>query len=201
MYIVAITGGIGSGKSTAVDMFRQYHVPVIDTDVIARQLVDSDPEVLKKISDEFGQDILNNQQELDREKLREIVFNDEHQRQKLQNILHPRIHQQVLEELDSMTSDYCILVIPLLAESQEKSGQRYPYDRVLLVDADEATQLERAAKRDTSSKAQIQKIMAAQASREKRRAIADDIIDNNGTLSELQSQVTALHEKYSHLAE
>jgi dephospho-CoA kinase len=200
MLIIVITGGIGSGKSTAVDMFRQYNVPIIDTDVIARQLVNSDPEILKNITEEFGQDILNNQQELDREKLREIVFNDEHQRQKLQNILHPKIHQQVLEELDSISSDYCILVIPLLAETQAEAGQRYPYDRVLLIDADEATQLERAAKRDASSKALIQKIIAAQASREKRRALADDVIDNNGTLDELQQQVDALHRHYSRLA-
>ena len=192
MLVIAVTGGIGAGKSTAVDMFKQYGVPVIDTDIIARQLVDSDPDVLSAIIKEFGNDILNDQHGLDRSKLRQIVFNDQHKREVLQDILHPRIHAQVLKDLKLINANYCILVIPLLAESKHS----YPYDRVLLIDADETVQLERTSKRDNSSKALIEKIMSAQASREERRALADDIIDNNGTLEELQSQVNALHEHY-----
>jgi dephospho-CoA kinase len=196
MLVIAVTGGIGSGKSTAVDMFKQYGVPVIDTDVIARQLVDSDPGVLSAITKEFGNEILNDKQELDRTRLRHIVFNQQHKREVLQNILHPLIHAQVLKDLKLIDADYCILVIPLLAESKHA----YPYDRVLLIDTDETIQLERTSKRDNSSKALIEKIMSAQASRELRRSLADDIIDNNGTIEELQSQVDTLHEEYLKLA-
>lgn len=190
-----MTGGIGAGKSTAVDMFRHYNVPVIDTDIIARELVDSDPAILDAMTTAFGDDILNEQQ-LDRAKLRQIVFEDEQKRETLQNILHPRIHQQVIHDIETVNADYCIIVIPLLIESQHQ----YPYNRVLLIDTDESTQLERAARRDGDSKELIQKIMAAQASREKRCAVSDDIIDNNGTLAELQKQVDALHVKYTNLA-
>ena len=196
MLVIAVTGGIGAGKSTAVDMFKQYGVPVIDTDIIARQLVNSDPGVLSAIVKQFGNDILNGKLELDRSKLRKIVFNDEHKREILQNILHPLIHAQVLKELEVIHSDYCIIVIPLLTESRHS----YPYDRVLLIDADESIQVERATKRDNNSAVLVEKIMSAQASREQRRALADDIIDNNGTLDELQSQVSALHERYRKLA-
>lgn len=195
MLIVAITGGIGAGKSAAVDMFRQYNVPVIDTDIIARELVDSDPDILKAITAAFGDEILDDKQQLDRNKLRQIVFNDTQKRETLQNILHPRIHQQVMHDIGTVSSNYCIIVIPLLIESQHE----YPHNRVLLIDADESTQLERATNRDNNSKALIQKIMSVQASRKDRRAAADDIIDNNGTLDELQKQVEDLHAKYSAL--
>ena len=196
MLVVAITGGIGAGKSTAVDMFRYYNVPVIDTDIIARELVDSDPAILDTITTAFGDDILNKQQQLDRTRLRQVVFDDEQKRETLQNILHPRIHQRVIHDIETVNSGYCLVVIPLLVESQHQ----YPYDRVLLIDTDESTQLERASRRDSDSKALIQKIIAAQATREERRAASDDIIDNNGVLGDLQKQVDALHVKYINLA-
>jgi dephospho-CoA kinase len=196
MLVIAMTGGIGAGKSTAVDLFKQYGVPVIDTDIIARQLVENDQVVLKEIASQFGTEILDENQNLDRARLRQIIFNDEHKRELLQNILHPRIHKQVLESLQSLQSEYCIIVIPLLAETKHE----YPYDRVLLIDADEATQVERTMKRDNNSKALIDKILSAQASREQRRAIADDIIDNSGTIEELQLQVAALHKQYQEMA-
>jgi len=192
MLIIAITGGIGAGKSATVDMFKQHGVPIIDTDIIARELVDSDPAILEAITTEFGNEVLNNNNELDRAKLREIIFNDDSKRDALQNILHPRIHQQVLQDIQSLNSEYCIIVIPLLVESKHA----YPYDRVLLIDANESTQLQRASKRDNNNKKLIQKIMAAQASRDQRHAVADDIIDNNGSLAELQEQVDSLHSKY-----
>jgi len=193
MLIVAITGGIGAGKSAAVDMFRQYDVPVIDTDIIARELVDSDPEVLKAITVAFGNEILDNKQQLDRSKLRQIIFNDTQKRETLQNILHPRIHQQVMHDIETVNSNYCILVIPLLIESQHE----YPHDRVLVIDADETIQLERATNRDSDNKELIKKIMSTQASRKERLAVATDIVDNNGTLEDLQKQIDDLHTKYS----
>lgn len=197
MLIIAITGGIGAGKSTAVDMFRKYNVPVIDTDIIARKLVDNDPSILQAMTKAFGEIILDEKKNLDRAQLRKIIFNDEQKRKTLQDILHPRIHQQVLSDLESLQASYCIIVIPLLVEST----QDYPYDRVLLIDADEQTQIDRATQRDNNSTALIQKIMSAQASREERRAAADDIIDNNGPLSDLQEQVTDLHNKYLKLSQ
>jgi len=195
MLIVALTGGIGAGKSAAVDMFRQYNVPVIDTDIIARELVDTDQNILESITAAFGNDILDDKQQLDRGKLRQIVFNDTQKRETLQNILHPRIHQQVVHDIETVSANYCIIVIPLLVESQHE----YPHDRVLLIDADESTQLERATNRDGASEESIKKIMAAQASRKERLAAAIDIIDNNGSLEDLQKQVDALHIKYSAL--
>ena len=195
MLIVALTGGIGAGKSAAVDMFRQHNVPVIDTDIIARELVDTDQNILDAITAAFGNDILDDKQQLDRSKLRQIVFNDTQKRETLQNILHPRIHQQVMHDIETVSSNYCIIVIPLLVESQHE----YPHDRVLLIDADESKQLERATNRDDASKESIKKIMAAQASRKERCTAANDIIDNNGTLEDLQKQVDALHIKYSAL--
>ncbi len=197
MLIIAVTGGIGAGKSTAVDMFRKYNVPVIDTDIIARKLVDNDPSILQAMTKAFGEIILDEKKNLDRAQLRKIIFNDEQKRKALQDILHPRIHQQVLSDLESLQANYCIIVIPLLVESV----QDYPFDRVLLVDADEQVQIDRAAQRDNNSAALIQKIMSAQASREERRAAADDIIDNNGPLSDLQEQVADLHSKYLKLSQ
>ena len=197
MLIIAITGGIGAGKSTAVDMFRKYNVPIIDTDVIARELVDNDPSILQAMTKAFGEIILDEKKNLDRAQLRKIIFNDEQQRKTLQDILHPRIHQQVLSDIESLQASYCIIVIPLLVES----AQDYPYDQVLLIDADEQVQIDRAAQRDNNSTALIRKIMSAQASREERRAAADDIIDNNGPLSDLQEQVADLHSKYLKLSQ
>lgn len=196
MLIVAMTGGIGAGKSTAIEMFKKHGVPVIDTDVIARKLVDTDREVLEAIIAAFGQNILEKQQ-LDRAKLREIVFNDEQKREKLQTILHPRIHRQVMQTIKSMNAAYCLIVIPLLVESKLD----YPHHRVLLIDAEESCQIERAAARDQNSKHLIKKIMDVQASREERKNAADDIIDNSGSLSELQQQVDALHATYLKMAE
>lgn len=196
MLVIAMTGGIGSGKSTAVEMFKQYGVPVIDTDIIARQLVNDDPGVLNEITNEFGVEILDDQKRLNRSRLRQIVFNDDSKRKRLQDILHPRIHQQVLDDIAAIKADYCIIVIPLLAESTHD----YPHDRVLLIDADESVQLERTARRDNSSKELVGKILSAQASREQRLAIADDVIDNSGTIEELRKQVDTLHERYQNMA-
>jgi dephospho-CoA kinase len=196
MLIVAMTGGIGAGKSTAIEMFKKHDVPVIDTDVIARELVDHDREILDAIIADFGNAILDEHQQLDRARLREIVFNDEKKRERLQSILHPRIHQQVMQTIKSMNAAYCLVVIPLLVESK----QDYPHHRVLLIDAKENCQIERAAARDNNSKELIKKIMAVQASREERKNMADDIIDNSGSLRELQQQVDALHDTYLEMA-
>lgn len=197
MLKIIVTGGIGSGKSAVTKLFRQYNVPVIDTDVIARELSEQTP-VLQELVTQFGADILDPAGKLNRRTLREQIFNDANARHQLEAILHPRIHQQVLQELELLEARaaYGLIVIPLFVESQ----QDYPHDRVLVIDASEQTQLERIRQRDLQSDEQIRQILAAQASREQRLAVADDIIENNADLDILASQVQALHQHYLALA-
>lgn len=195
MLVVAVTGGIGSGKSTVVDLFRTKGIPVIDTDIIAREVV-QEPAVLAQLSETFGHEVLNNDGSLNRNMLRQIAFTSDDNRSKLNNILHPLIQQHAVEQLANTDAQYCLLVIPLLFES------RYPYqyDRVLVIDVAPEKQIDRSMQRDNATRTDIQNIMAAQATREQRLSIADDVIDNNGELAELQPQVDALHRKYRELA-
>ena len=196
MYVIAVTGGIASGKSTVVDLFRHKGVPVIDTDVIAREIVQR-KDVLKQLCEAFGHAILNQDGTLNRAHLRQIAFSNEANRIQLGEILHPLIFEHASAQLASLNAPYCLLVIPLLFESHHP----YPYDRVLVVDVDEEIQRQRASQRDQSDQESIQKIINAQASRQQRLSIADDIIDNNGKIENLMSQVDALHNKYLDLAE
>lgn len=196
MFVVAVTGGIGSGKSTVVNLFQQKGVPVIDTDVIARQVI-QDNTVIKQLTDAFGMGILNQDDSLNRANLRATAFQNDQNRAKLDRILHPLIFKLALTQLSAARGPYCLLVIPLLYES------RYPYqyDRVLVIDIDEQKQRDRAIQRDQTNLADIQKIIAAQASRPQRLSIAGDIIDNNGEIGQLVPQVDALHTQYLALAE
>ena len=196
MYVIAVTGGIASGKSTVVDLFRHKGVPVIDTDVIAREVVQS-KDVIKQLSEAFGHAILNQDGSLNRAHLRHIAFDNNTNRIMLGEILHPLIFERASAQLASLDAPYCLLVIPLLYESQHP----YPYDRVLVIDVDEEIQRHRASHRDQSDEESIQKIINAQASRQQRLSIADDIIDNNGEIENLAPQVDALHKKYLALAE
>jgi len=200
MLIIALTGGIGSGKSTVVDMFKVYHIPVIDTDIIARQLLSEDVSIQLETISQFGNDILTPSGEINRSRLRQRIFADVKDREKLQAILHPRIHQQALiqvqQQLASTKASYTLIVIPLLTESR----QEYPQHRVLLIDSSEALQIERSSRRDHCSSELIKKILATQATREQRQAIADDVITNNDDLSSLQTAVDKLHKLYSALA-
>ena len=195
MYVIAVTGGIASGKSTVVDLFRRKRVPVIDTDVIAREVV-QDATVLRQLAEQFGKTILNPDGSLNRRTLRQMTFaNDEH-RIRLGELLHPLIFERAAELLSRLEAPYCLLVVPLLYESQHP----YPYDRVLVVDVDEEHQRQRASLRDQADSESIQKIMNAQASRQQRLSIANDIIDNNGSIADLVPQVEVLHKKYLALA-
>lgn len=195
MYVVAVTGGIASGKSTVVELFRGKGVPIIDTDVIARQVV-QDENIKQRLTEAFGETIRNPDGSLNRTKLREIAFNNDENRIRLGQILHPLIFEIACAQLANLDAPYCLLVIPLLYESHYP----YAYDRVLVVDVDEETQRQRASRRDQTDMENIQKIMHAQASRQQRLSIADDIIDNNGEIAELTSQVEALHKKYLSLS-
>ena len=194
--IVGLTGGIGSGKSTAAARFAELGVPVIDTDVIARELVAPGQTALAAIVARFGEDLLDAQGALRRAALRERVFADPAARRDLEALLHPRIRAESLRRIAALRDPYCIWVIPLLLES----GARADLDRVLLIDCPEDLQRQRVQARDGLDAASLEGILAAQASRAQRRAIADDIIVNDGPPEALRRAVDAQHAAYLALA-
>lgn len=196
MFTVALTGGIGSGKSVVADLFAKLGVPVIDTDIIARELVKPGKPALADITQSFGRDVITKKGELDRVKLARLTFSNGRLRKQLEDILHPRIHTEIRLQLQKLDSPYAIIVIPLLVET----GQVAAYNRVLVVDCDEATQMSRVIQRDHRSEEQIKAIMEAQAKRPERVSWADDIIENNGTLQELEQKVAELHNVYLKMA-
>ncbi|MFN2339475.1 MAG: dephospho-CoA kinase [Gammaproteobacteria bacterium] len=193
--IIGLTGGIGSGKSTAAARFAERGVPVIDTDVIARELVAPGQPALEAIVAHFGTDLLDGEGCLRRERLRERVFANPAARQKLEALLHPRIRAESLRRIAALQTPYCIWVIPLLVES----GARRDVDRVLLIECPEALQRQRVQNRGLDP-ATLDGILAAQASREQRRAMADDTIVNDGTPEALRQAVDECHAGYLDLA-
>jgi dephospho-CoA kinase len=193
---VGLTGGIASGKSMVADLFAAKGVPVIDTDVIARDIVEPGEPAFKEIEREFGRDVLDAEGRLDRRRLRELVFADDRKRTVLEAILHPRIRDVAVRQSGSAGGDYQIIVVPLLVESPMKRLM----DRILVVDCSEETQLGRLRRRDTETEEQARRIMAAQASRQDRLAIADDVLLNDGSKEEAAEQVDDLHRFYSDLA-
>ncbi len=196
MYIVGLTGGIGSGKSEAAKLFAELGAPVVDVDVISHELTTKGQATLKKIAQVFGKDILSSDGSLNRAALRQKVFADSEARKKLEAILHPAIYNKATERLEENASaPYQILAIPLLFESD-----RYLkiINRSLVIDSDTKLQIARASKRDGLLEADIQKIIDVQMPREKRNALADDIILNDGSIEELKEKVKQVHEKYIH---
>lgn len=201
MLKVGLTGGIGSGKTSVSDLFANHGVPVIDTDLIAHDLVNNNPNVLQEISDTFGADVLQLNGELNRKKLAHIVFNDKENKQLLEKILHPKIEKEVNLQLQRLLCeqdppDYAIIVIPLLIEA----GYHGLIDRILAVIADEEIRTERVQQRDDRSMNEIRAIISNQVDDEKRIAEADDIIENNSNIKALQKQVENLHNKYMRLS-
>ena len=197
MLIIGLTGGLASGKSTVAERFAARGVPVIDTDVIARELVEPGQPALEKIRAAFGSDVLTADGQLDRVWLKQQVFADPAQRLRLEAILHPLIHQNVVSRLSALQSAYCLIVVPLLVES----AQTYPLDRVLLVDVPEALQRQRAAARDGLNPELISAILASQASRAQHLAVADDVIVNDADLAHLDVEVARLDAFYKALAQ
>lgn len=193
---IGLTGGIGSGKSTVAALFHEYGIAVIDADMIAREIVEKGSEALLAIEAHFGNDFLHNGI-LNRQRLREHIFNHPKEKKWLEHLLHPLIRQAMLKKINEASSPYCLLVIPLLIENLPNPLVK----RILLVDAPEALQLARATKRDKAHEAEIKKIIAAQVTRDKRLMHADDVILNEGHLSSLKAQVVKLHQAYLLLAD
>lgn len=196
MLVIGLTGGIGSGKTAVSDRFARLGVPIIDTDQLARELVEPGQPALAEIMAEFGPDCLDGEGRLQRSRLRERVFADPTGRRRLEAILHPRIRALARERIAGLTVSYCLLVIPLLAET----GMTDLVDRVLVVDAPEAEQIRRVMARDGVTEEQAHRVLAAQATRSQRLALADEIVENAGNLAVLDDQITALHRRYLTLA-
>ena len=195
---VALTGGIASGKSTVADLFAALGIPVIDTDVIAREVVEPGQPALTAVVQAFGSDVLDPDGRLDRRRLREIIFSDATARARLEAILHPAIRAEMERQsvAAAQAGPYQVLVIPLLAEG----GRRDHVDRVLVVDTPETVQVERLMARDAVTREQAEASLRAQAQRATRLSIADDVVKNTGRIEDLREQVAALHERYVKLA-
>ncbi len=196
MFIVGLTGGIGSGKSVVSERFKTFGITVVDADLASREVVKPGKPALLEIKNHFGESILDDEGNLHRRKLREIIVSDDKKRQWLESVLHPRIGQQVRKELEDSSSVYTLYVAPLLFES---NGDQI-CSRVLVVDVPIETQISRTCSRDQVSIEQVEKIINSQISRKERLEKADDIISNDGTLEEMEGAVDKLHKRYLELS-
>jgi len=192
MYKVGLTGGIGCGKTTVSNLFKQLSVPVIDADEIAHALVISGGKALTQISQQFGEAYILPDGNLDRSKLRETIFNDTEKKSQLENIMHPLIYEEIERQLSELSAPYSILAIPLLLETKMQSF----VDHILVIDCPMEVQINRVKLRDQLSAAQITAIIHSQVSRSERLAQADSIIDNTQDLLKLSQQVKHLHEQF-----
>ena len=190
--IIGLTGGIGSGKTAVSDAFQDLGITIVDADLASRIVVQKGKPSLKKIAEHFGNDILNENSELDRAKLREIIFNSDEEKNWLESLLHPAIANQIQDELKASSSPYTILVSPLLLETNQKEY----CDKVLVVDVPVELQVERTLKRDQVSEGQVKSIIKAQISRKNRLEFADEVIINDGSLEELHLTVMKFHQKF-----
>ena len=196
MFVVGITGGIGSGKSAVSDRFKHLGIKVVDADIASREVVKPGEPALASIRDHFGAKVIQADGALDRAQLRALVFANPDERKWLERLLHPQINAYLERELASAQSPYAILVSPLLMET----GQSRFAHRILVVDVPEQVQLERTMARDSNDEAQVKAIMAAQTSRAARLAKADDVITNDAGFEALDAAVAELHQRYLDLA-
>jgi len=196
-FTVALTGGVASGKSAAATRFAALGASVIDADLVARELVERGRPALQEIVAAFGADVLDTEGVLDRRALRERVFADAAARRRLEGILHPRIRDALRQRASAPCDTYAMIVVPLLAEN---AAQYAWVDRVLVVDVPREAQLARLLARDAVSPATAEAMLAAQATREQRLAIADDVIENDRSLADLDDAVGALHARYLAMA-
>lgn len=194
MYLVGLTGGIGSGKSETAHIFVELGIPVIDTDTIAHELTSAGHPILKRIIEQFGNGYLRQDQTLDRVALREKIFADQNARRQLEAILHPAIYEEVQQALrKNASAPYQVIAVPLLFESD-----RYLklVNRSLVIDCNEELQVSRATARSSLTPSAVKAIMHAQMPRNERNSRADDVILNNGSLAELRKKIEAIHKNY-----
>ena len=196
MVVIGLTGGIGCGKTQVSNLFSNYDVPIIDADIISRELVQPQKPALQQIQHYFGKNIINSDGHLNRIALKERIFSDPQQKQQLEAILHPLIFQTIQQRLQKLKNTYIILSIPLLLESQ----QNYPIQRILVIDCPIEIQIQRVKNRDNLSDKYIQSIIDSQIDRQQRLKLCDDIIDNSTDFVTLAKQVETLHHLYLSLA-
>ena len=199
MFNVGLTGGIGSGKTTVASFFEKLGATIIDADKIAHRITQPNTYSFEAIVEHFGKTVVKTNGTLDRKKLRDIIFNHTEERKWLENRLHPVIREAMKEQIVKADSVYCLLVIPLLAETNAKN---FDYlDRICVIEVVESLQIKRVMKRDQISEIEAKAILNSQASNAVRLKIADDIIHNNDDLEYLKKQVFGLNQKYLNLAE
>lgn len=195
-FVVGLTGGIGSGKTTVANLFAAEGITLVDADIVARDVVAPGSNGLKAIVAHFGVDILTPEGSLDRAKLRQRIFSHDAERKWLNQLLHPMIRQEMQKQVENATSPYVIMVVPLLFEN----GLDRLVNRTLVVDIPPDLQISRTVKRDNVDASQVNNIINSQCSRSEKLARADDIIDNQGEISTLKREVLALHQRYLHLS-
>ncbi len=192
MFTVVMTGGIASGKTSASDIFASHGVPILDTDLSARAVVEPGQPALDEIEARFGSDVITASGELNRAALREIIFDHPEKRRELEAILHPKIRAHINQQKDQLDAPYCIIVVPLFLES----GRGYETDKLLVIDVPIEVQRERLAQRDGTTPEQIEQILNSQATRDERLSAADDVIDNTASPDALAARVAELHQQY-----
>ncbi len=205
MLVIALTGGIGSGKTTVAEIFKSKNIPIIDTDIIAREIVEYGKPAYTEVIKLFGEEILNKNKDIDRQALRKLIFSSEKKRLQLESILHPIIWDAVKSQLALITTStstlppYCIIVIPLLLENSSKT-KPVTFDRILVIDVAEEIQIKRTLKRDNSDIFMIKNIIKSQVTRQVRIDAANDIILNSNGLDLLNIKVDNLHKQYLDLS-
>ena len=196
MLVVGLTGGIGCGKSLVSDLFhQQFDIPIIDADVISKDLTQN-KQIIEEIATKLGAEFIDNNNQLIRDTLRQAIFSDSNLRTKLENILHPRVYEQINLKIKKLETNYCIVVIPLLLETNRTDI----LDRILVVDCTTDEQISRVMLRDNCSRPHIEKIIASQIDRNTRLSLADDVIENSGSIEAIKEKVSFLHNKYINLS-
>ena len=200
MLVIALTGGIGSGKTTISEIFKSKNIPIIDTDIIAKELVEQGKPAYAEIIKVFGEKILTKDKDINRQALRQLIFSSDKKRLQLENILHPLIWNEVNSQLSLITAPYCIVVVPLLIENLSQV-KPILFDRILVIDVEEQIQINRVQRRDDCDDSIIKNIIKSQVSRQTRLDAADDIIINSNNLDSLNEKVEQLNQQYLKLSE
>ena len=197
-FVVAVTGGIASGKTSVCELFYNiFNIETIDTDTLSKEAVAPGSKCLEKIISVFGKKVIDNTNNLNRPLMRKIIFKNNSLKQKLENIIHPEVRKLVDLKIRKIKGKYCLLGIPLLYSKTQDSRIK----RILVIDCEEHIQIQRAMARDNLNKEDIERVISSQANRKQRLKLADDIINNQGTLTELKEKIVALHKLYSALSE